>query len=187
MLKQVPGWLWGEVPWIFEGTLRENIITKSALHQERVTLSWYAGIFAAMLWPRCMWMMWMNVPMCTQKWTTCSRMYETWLEPNKVILKMFSSITFNYCSKNMIPLNVTTRSNKKWTQGTSSNLPTGDIDMRVAPLPRLLQLYLRCRPSTRSSNSPWRRSGGQLRCRVVLVEQWWNAPKNVTMKVEVHF
>lgn len=49
---------------------------------------------------------------------TGSRMYETWLEPNKVILKMFSSITFNYCSKNMIPLKVTPRSNKKWTQGT---------------------------------------------------------------------
>lgn len=28
-----------EVPWIFEGTLRENIITKSAMHQERQTLN----------------------------------------------------------------------------------------------------------------------------------------------------
>jgi len=36
-----------QVPWIFEGTLRENIITKSALHQER----YYSCIYAAGLAP----------------------------------------------------------------------------------------------------------------------------------------
>eukprot|EP00435_Cladocopium_sp_Y103_P060631 s313_g22.t1 len=36
-----------QVPWIFEGTLRENIITKSAMHQER----YYSCIYAAGLAP----------------------------------------------------------------------------------------------------------------------------------------